>query len=454
MSKITYKVAALTHVGKLRDHNEDNFILAPNLSTGDWYFDMQDAYSPASKGAVWVVADGMGGANAGEVASELAIQTVKQGFNSLIQSEDEFKDPQPFLRKLILEANENILSHAQEHPETEGMGTTLVIAWLLEHNLHVSWVGDSRAYLFRSQELSPISKDHSLVQEMVDAGKLTEDQAFYHPNNNIITQSLGGESEKLDPGYKMVELFKGDKILLCSDGLNGMLTDARIQEIIAEHGELDPVSNELLQAALEEGGHDNITLVYAEITEGKVLSKSPVPAAAAASDVESASESSSNKRGKKGFYVLMLLSFLLGAAVVYYAPVVWSSLQGSEGQKEKQEESQEEKQEESQEENQEKNQEKNREGDSKKKQDASDTPKKVTDESENEKNGPSSSLGNESGQNEKQDDNRNIDKGDRETPSTIKDPGRNQLNKVDKKESEKKKDEAKGDSSPAEPGDD
>lgn len=263
----------MTHTGKVRDHNEDNFILNPILSRDDWFFDTEESYMASDLGAIWVVADGMGGTNAGEVASEIAVQTIKDIFrdkNTLMENKGH---PENFLKKSILEVNERILKHSKQNPETDNMGTTIVVSWLIDNVLHTSWIGDSRAYLFRNSQLSMISKDHSLVQQMIDAGKLTDEQAFYHPQNNIITQSLGDETKKLAPGYKAIQLYKADYVLLCTDGLNGMLLDASIESILQKAESFSNAAKQLLEESLNEGAHDNVTLILAQVTEGSQLPK-------------------------------------------------------------------------------------------------------------------------------------------------------------------------------------
>lgn len=265
MGKLKYRISALTHTGEVREHNEDNFIINPDLSDIKWQFEKGKYYSSSPIGSVWVVADGMGGANAGEVASEIAIQTVKQEFGLLKSAGLNAIDFGKFLNDVMKKANQNILMHSEQNPETKDMGTTLVIAWLLDDILHVSWVGDSRAYILRNSELNAVSKDHSLVQNLIDEGKITEDQAFYHPHNNVITQNLGQDPQELEPGYGKIRLLTGDKVLLCTDGLNGMLKDKDIERILLNNANIEVAVSKLLNTALEKGGYDNITIILSEI---------------------------------------------------------------------------------------------------------------------------------------------------------------------------------------------
>lgn len=261
---MVFRLAFQTHTGRVREHNEDNFTVNPDLRTSDWVGDYSQTYQSSKAGAVLAVADGMGGVNAGEVASAIAIEAVQQYFNSLERPGDSER-MEKLTKNACLEAQKRIAEHEKANPETEGMGTTLVLAWILDDVAHVSWVGDSRAYVFNAEGgLKPISKDHSLVQEWIDAGKLTEEQAFYHPQNNVITQSLGGGSRSIQPGYVAYALQSGDMLMLCSDGLNGMLLDSQMEAIIRqESDDLRICVETLVDAALDAGGHDNITVVMA-----------------------------------------------------------------------------------------------------------------------------------------------------------------------------------------------
>ena len=166
-------------------------------------------------------------------------------------------------------AHESIVQHGKTHPETRGMGTTLVLAWVVQGHYHIAWCGDSRAYLYRKEEsFAPLTDDHSLVWEMVMAGSLSPEQARLHPDSNIITQSLGTpqvppRADLLSP----IPCLVGDRFLLCSDGLNGMLSDPQIETIIAGQPKLPQCGKRLIAAANAAGGHDNITLTLLEIAE-------------------------------------------------------------------------------------------------------------------------------------------------------------------------------------------
>lgn len=286
--KTKLKIAARTDVGKVRDHNEDNFIVCSNLDKKEWLFDNQKILAQDRSGSLLVVADGMGGMNAGEVASKIAIEAIRNYFDEKISSELVISPPFIInvLKGAVQAANKEIFSHEKQYPETEGMGTTIVVAWITGNQLYCTWCGDSRCYIFNPDlmtdnprvkyfldekrqvtgNLAQVSKDHSFVQELIDKGKITIEQAFYHPSNNIITKSLGGD-ERVMPEIFSCEIQKGDRILLCSDGLCGMLMDEQIVEIIQNQPDVNQCVAALVDAANESGGNDNITAVMAVIVE-------------------------------------------------------------------------------------------------------------------------------------------------------------------------------------------
>lgn len=276
------EISARTDVGMVREHNEDNYLINPNLAEEDWFFQNDHPYQVGEVGSLLVVADGMGGASAGEVASKIAVETTRQYFKEV--ADIPLEQVPETMKKVFLLANEAISQHGQEHPETDGMGTTMVIAWLRDDRVHVSWVGDSRAYLLRKgEDMRPLSKDHSLVQEWIDEGKLTEEQAFYHPQNSIVTQSLGDPSRDPDPSYSSFPLQDGDRVLLCSDGLNGMLFDNQIEFYLRESKpSLKDTVESLIHAANEAGGKDNITLILSDVSEVQGTGASILPTGATA----------------------------------------------------------------------------------------------------------------------------------------------------------------------------
>ncbi|MGM0566531.1 MAG: Stp1/IreP family PP2C-type Ser/Thr phosphatase [Bacteroidota bacterium] len=259
-----------TDVGQLRDHNEDNFVIAKDLSQKLWSYKRDEVVELSEKGALLVVADGMGGTNAGEVASDIAQQSVQKAFDELHEMPSDDDSMAKFIKNAIIQAHETIVSHQQDHLDTAGMGTTLVIAWITREKMHVGWSGDSRCYIYRGNEdLAPFTDDHSLVWELVKKGKLTAEEARNHPESNIITQSLGEPSRPPKPQTKTIDLYQSDKVLLCSDGLNGMLSDEQIKEYLEKDIPVAQAAKELTDAANKEGGTDNITVLLAEVIEGE-----------------------------------------------------------------------------------------------------------------------------------------------------------------------------------------
>lgn len=275
MSNIKFKIAAKTNVGRVRTNNEDNFQAACDLTTAPmkWVNDME--CDLGSKGALLVVADGMGGMNAGEVASEIAINTIRDFFSPERITDDVISSNvniRSFMKNSIIEADKNIKKTAKEHPEHKGMGTTIVIAWILKDYLFLAWCGDSRAYIYnRKIGLKQISKDHSFVQELVDKGKISREDAFDYPDSNIITRCLGDSSQKARPDtlHEPIQIHNNDIILLCTDGLSGMIRDHEIEMVLSENEDnMSECSDQLIEAACEAAGDDNITVALCKILSG------------------------------------------------------------------------------------------------------------------------------------------------------------------------------------------
>ncbi len=272
MSDITFKMTAETNVGLVRTNNEDNFIVNPDPTVeNNWFVpaDAEQVITMGENGCILVVADGMGGMNAGEVASDLAVTSIREAF-SKVKNFDDIKDDiehiEPFLKKIVVEADLSIKKRLKEDPSTSGMGTTVVVAWVVNTTVHIVWCGDSRAYLFNPNSgIIRLTKDHSYVQELVDTGKLDEELAFDHPNSNIITRSLGDSPKKAQPDYVCRELQQGDVLLLCSDGLCGLCRDEQIGEVMAQANDMSQCRDNLIEAALEAGGYDNVTVALMKI---------------------------------------------------------------------------------------------------------------------------------------------------------------------------------------------
>jgi protein phosphatase len=218
---------------------------------------------------MFVVADGMGGAQAGEVASQIAVEAFAQGL-----PDDGSAEERLVLR--ALEANRRIYELASAEHERAGMGTTLTAALLDDAHVAIAHVGDSRAYLFRDGELRRLTKDHSLVWELVERGKLTEEQAEEHPQRSIITRALGPEPT-VDVDTWSYPVRDDDVLLLCSDGLTSMISEERISRILAIPGGLDEKADRLIADANEAGGRDNITVVLVRLEDVGVDSPGDSP---------------------------------------------------------------------------------------------------------------------------------------------------------------------------------
>jgi serine/threonine protein phosphatase PrpC len=266
--------------GRPNSKNEDSFLLNDNLTTGQWsatgnkdtmLFDTDREILLGEKGALMVVCDGMGGMNAGEVASNLAVETVRQWFSYEKLTDEVITSPDSIKRHIeqtIIAADASVKREGAANKEHEGMGSTIVLAWIIGKSVYVGWCGDSRAYRFNLADgLKPLSRDHSYVQELVDANKLSEDLAFDHPNSNIITRSLGDPRQIAQPDIEQYSLRENDTILLCSDGLCGVLRNREIEAVMRQHtGSMAALRDALWEAARNAPWHDNCTIELCRIS--------------------------------------------------------------------------------------------------------------------------------------------------------------------------------------------
>jgi protein phosphatase len=253
-----------TDVGKARDHNEDAFIVANLASPTPLSFTEERTESPDDHGLVFMVADGMGGAASGELASSMAVDIVLREIRTRWTGSPN-ADPSSFPDALVgatATANERIHRHAREHPEDRGMGTTATVAGLLGDMLYVAQVGDSRAYLVRGGVARQLTKDQSLIQRLIEAGELTAEEAETSERRNIILQALGPEASiKIDVTKQ--QLRRGDALVVCSDGLSGLVRDNEIAEAVTQEKDLPAAAARLIATANARGGPDNITVVIA-----------------------------------------------------------------------------------------------------------------------------------------------------------------------------------------------
>lgn len=269
------------------DGNEDNFYVDDDLNDDILgRFQTDENIIMSDCGCLMVVADGMGGMNAGEVASALAIETVKDYFAPGKISPKMAESPierRRYLENVIKEADRRIKTDAKENPAHEGMGSTIILAWIVGDKMTISWCGDSRAYRFNPiNGLEPLSRDHSYVQELVNQGTLTYEDTFEHPQGNIVTRSLGDPNNAAKPETKQFDVYNEDIILLCSDGLSGVLRDRKtkdhsgsyypgenIEDIIANHtSSMTECRDALMDAAEKADWYDNVTVLLCQIESG------------------------------------------------------------------------------------------------------------------------------------------------------------------------------------------
>jgi protein phosphatase len=239
----------MTDIGKIRNINQDYL----------FYSDEKVGCLPN----LYIVADGMGGHKAGDKASSYAVTR----FVELIKTAE---NDIPFLLmgKVIQQVNEEIHRMSETEDKYAGMGTTFVAATVIGHTVYVMNIGDSRLYCNQNGVLRQVTMDHSLVEELVRAGELKREESRYHPQKNIITRALG-VSKTVEPDYFMLEMYRGDKLLLCSDGLSNMVEDDKIQEILSLDEDPKELVDRCLSEALFFGGHDNIAAVIVLYDEGR-----------------------------------------------------------------------------------------------------------------------------------------------------------------------------------------
>ncbi len=235
--------AALSDIGRVRTHNEDSVLAQPPL---------------------YVVADGLGGHEAGEVASAIAVETLRDNAPRRADANA--------LARAVRTANTAVIRAAKEGIGRSGMGTTMTAALVDGGHLVLAHVGDSRAYLLHGSELQQLTDDHSMVADMMRRGQLSEADARVHPNRSVITRALGTDPNMVADTYE-VHAAAGDRLLLCSDGLSGMLTNERIAEILGAYTDPSTAASALIDAANEAGGQDNISVVVVDIETGSTATR-------------------------------------------------------------------------------------------------------------------------------------------------------------------------------------
>ncbi len=286
-SSIKIRFYCATDVGSVRDNNEDNYCVGLINKDGiefhkinsEFILQPQDFEINLNSDLILALGDGMGGANAGEVASQIAMDYVEESIKKSGRIPEADNTRAVFFRDILLDAHSKILKESRRDTSKSGMGTTAVIAGFSRQGLTICWSGDSRMYSLSPQlleirdsrlqlpYLSMITTDHSLVWEYVESGEMTAEEARIHQMSHVITQSLGSVSERPQPDIRFKSLVKGEKLLICSDGLNSMLREDEIEEILIQKTETVSTVQNLIQKANDKGGHDNITLIIAEILE-------------------------------------------------------------------------------------------------------------------------------------------------------------------------------------------
>ena len=241
----------LTDTGKVRDHNEDSVTILKN----------------ANGEILLIVADGMGGHRAGEVASSIVLTHMGKRFTE-VNSIGSKLDAINWMNDNISEVNKEIIDHTKTHPESFGMGTTCVMALLAKDYLIFGNIGDSSGFVFKNGKLHKVTKDHTLVNLLVAAGDLTEEEAKYHPKKNVLMKALGsGEKAEIDVFDVELDI---DGILLCSDGLTNMLSKEQIEKVLNdEELEIDEQVVKLIRKSNARGGTDNISIAYLSLKEGE-----------------------------------------------------------------------------------------------------------------------------------------------------------------------------------------
>lgn len=236
----------LTHIGLVRENNQDALE----------YGTLNDTTQYA------VVCDGMGGANGGNIASKIAVEVIGSRIRDGYRDNPNPGSPELLLTSAMATANIGVYDRAQKEAELNGMGTTVVAVITAGHTAYISHVGDSRLYLYRDGNLSQVTRDHSVVQELIESGQITEEEARSHPRKNYITRAIGVIDEEYGE-YDELELMTGDRLLLCTDGLTNEVDRTEIGHLLALPAE--EAAQSLIRAALDHGGKDNITVALMDI---------------------------------------------------------------------------------------------------------------------------------------------------------------------------------------------
>lgn len=238
---------ALSDIGRVRSQNEDSYEVGMFADGSSWA----------------VVCDGMGGASGGTVASKMCAEGVCEHLKRGYREKCSVSSLKNILISSIMAANASVFEKSQSEPFLDGMGTTVVAAVLTEHAAIIAHVGDSRAYLLRNGVLNQITKDHSMVQYLVDIGKITPEEALVHPDKNVITRAVGVEAD-VKADVDIVDVEDGDVFIICTDGLSGYVSESEILSLAKSCNNICELPEKLVNAANSGGGRDNITVAVAE----------------------------------------------------------------------------------------------------------------------------------------------------------------------------------------------
>lgn len=236
-------IGAKSDIGKIRENNEDTFYVSKDI-----------------KVPLYLVADGMGGHKAGEIASSMAIDIIEKNFTNLKNKSIDEDKIIKLIKKSIEEANTKIYLKSIGNKQLKGMGTTITLAYILKNKIYLGHVGDSRAYLIKDEDIYQITEDHSFVNELLKSGSITKEEAKTHPKKNMITRAVGSSSI-IEMDLMVKKYDKNDILILCSDGLTNMVTDSEILETLKSEYDVQKSCEILVDLANDNGGRDNITVV-------------------------------------------------------------------------------------------------------------------------------------------------------------------------------------------------
>ncbi len=316
---LTLVMVARTDTGQERNINEDNFLVSSDYRNADWFLPLEP-YTAAD--SIMVVADGMGGLNAGEVASRITVDSIKEFLRNYSKLPASDEAVRTMLDKAIGFAHKKVVAHSSEHAETTGMGSTVVIGLIANQKIHFVWSGDSRGYIYRQGKLQQLTADHSYVQSLVDEGKLTPEQAFLHPDSNVILQSIGDVDRSPRPDYVSLPLCNEDIIIMCSDGVNSMLPDTEIESLITScSANLSQCAEKIVAAANDAGGVDNITILLSKVMAG--ASKPPPPDTTDATTLNPFAKNTlpNKKRRGNNRWIALLAVLILLTTAFFVAPL-------------------------------------------------------------------------------------------------------------------------------------